>query len=462
MFKLKISVKVTLTPAVIDEWYVLFSLEKEELKNKLNLYLNKNKDDKAILKMPFAKKLVLTSAASTVGNGVTISPCEDFEHSQQTLFDDIKQLFKKQTISAHDAAIVKDGCIFGKAYELAYMSDDEVPVPKVAKIPATNAFVVYDDTVEQNSLYGVFFEEYKNANGQDKCRFFIYDNAHKWQYDNGTGGLVNCGEHHMGRVPLTEYLNNDEEQGDFEQVVPLMYDRTTIHDLNIKDMKTVAKNYLKGRNIDFAGRTEEEKKKSMQKAAELNLLEIDAEDPSDDITILSKNENYSSVDVFGKDIDSKIYDLSMIPDLSDDNFAGNQSGVALELKLKPFKELVKAKDVYIERLYRRRIKMYMTALLARESGVSAFDVSEIDIAVQRTWAENTLEIAQIVSTLAATGLFSDEYLISKLPDADYATEIKRQEEESKTKGERQTAVADPNNFSLESLTSLLRGGDGIQ
>lgn len=462
MFKIKIDKETKLTTALIDKWYALFASERDELKKKLNLYLNKNDEGKTILKMPFAKKLVLTSAASTVGNGVSIAPCDEMESGQQKLFDEITRLFKRQTVSAHDVAMVKDGCIYGKAFELAYMSDDDVPVPKVAKIPATNAFVVYDDTVEQNSLYGIFFDEYTDTDGQKKCRFYVYDNVCRWLYDNGGGGLINCGEHHLGRVPLTEYLNNDEEQGDFEQVVDLMFDRSIVHNLNVKDMKTIAKNYLKGRNVDFAGRTADEKKKSMQKAADMNLIELDAQDPADDMTILSKNENYSSVDVFGKDIDGKIYDLSMIPDLSDDNFAGNQSGVALELKLKPFKELVKAKDVYIERLYRRRIKMYMTALLARENCVAAFDVSDIEISVGRTWAENTLEIAQIVSTLAATGLFSDEYLISKLPDADYATEIKRQEEESKTKGERQTAVADPNNFSLESLTSLLRGGDGIQ
>ena len=45
--------------------------------------------------------------------------------------------------------------------------------------------------------------------------------------------------------------------------------------------------------------------------------------------MLSKNENYGMIDSFGKDVDSKIYDLTMIPDLSSETFAEMLQGLHL-------------------------------------------------------------------------------------------------------------------------------------
>jgi SPP1 family phage portal protein len=267
----------------------------------------------------------------------------------------------------------------------------------------------------------------------------------------------------MGRMPLTEIHNNEEEQGDFEQVIPLLKDRSTVHDLNIEDMTKIAKNYLQARNIAFAGKTADEKAKNRDEAAKLHLIEvrtgIDAtgqSDPNDGINMLSKPENYSSVDVFGKDIDSKIYDLTMIPDLSSEQFAGNQTGVALELKLMPFKKMVEAKDVFIQRMYRRRLKMYAYALNKR-GGFALFDAAECGISINRDWTTNLFELAQMISTLSTTGLFSDETLVKLMPDVDYETEKKRKEQEQKDK--QAAAMKNPNiNNAANGYMSQFFGG----
>jgi SPP1 family phage portal protein len=449
-----------LTPENLFNWYNLWRQDRDRLLNLKKLYLNKDESGNAILKMPFAKKLTLTSGSATYGEGITLSAPEDLSEGQQRTFEEIQSLFKRQTIGAHDLAVVKDGCTFGRAYELAYMSDDEKPLPKVTKISPEFAFVVFDDTVENNSLYGVYFEEYYKGS-QPRIKLYIYDSENKYTADfentqKGFAGTVSEGTpHNMGRMPLTEYLNNDEEQGDFEQVIDLMFDRTEVHNLNITDMREVAKNYLKARNVKIAGRTEDEKRESIKKAKKMNLIEFESDEDLDDITLISKVENYTSVDVFGRDIDSKIYDLSMIPNLSDDNFAGNQSGVALELKLKPFKDLVKAKDVYIEKLYRRRLKMYLSALMKKSGEYEPFDAADVTVTIHRNWTENVAELAATVSALHATGLFSDEYLINKMPDADYETEKERRETEGKTN------TPDANNASLENYAALFRGyGNG--
>lgn len=438
-------------------WIDIWQQDLPRIQRNINLYKN-NENGRAILALPFAKKISITSSSATVGDGITLSlDVENPTPQQEQTFEEVKRLFKKQTIDSHDRKVINKGCYSGKAYELVYMSDDEYPIPKVTAVEATNAFVVFDDTVERNSLFGVVLNEYtKDREQWYKC--YIYDDVYMYtadvyksdlrQVNKGNIDFENVIEHKIGRVPITEYHNNDELQADYEQVIGLMYDRTVIHDLNFSDAKKIAKNYLKARNISFVGDTLTEKEQTRDRMATTAILEFEALSPENDITIMSKNEDYSSINIFGEDMTSKIYDLSMVPDLSAEQFAGNQSGVALELKLLPFKQMVATKDEEIERLYRRRLKMYIHALLQKSSDYGIIDVGDISITINRNWSKNILEIAQTISTLSTTNLFSSEYLINLMPDAVAEDEILKKEKERES-------IADPMNASVEWLASAL-------
>ena len=79
--------------------------------------------------------------------------------NKKALYDKLLELYDNQQMITHDKKMVIDMCATSTAYELIYMSDDEVPVPKTAKILSENAFIVFDNTVEQNSIYAVWFEK---------------------------------------------------------------------------------------------------------------------------------------------------------------------------------------------------------------------------------------------------------------------------------------------------------------
>lgn len=453
-----------LTYANLNSWIQEWERDKARLQSLHEMYKNR-KDGKHVVKLPFAKKLVLISSAASVGEGVTLS-APDLTGTQKATFEEIKRLFEVQTIISQDRDVIKSACIFGRGYEQVYMSSDEAPIPKTAKQSALNAFVVFDNTVEHNSLYGVCFERYTDK-GIKRIAVSVYDAYNVYESDLAESDLASGGgkmleaslPHVFGRVPLTEFRNNEEEQGDFEQVVDLILDRSEIHDLNLKDFKAIAKNYLKARNIELAGTTDKEKNESQDKMASNQRIEVKTDngvtpDAADDISLLSKNENYLSITEFGGDVDDKIYDLSMIPNLSDEQFAGNQSGVALKLKLFAFKQLVSDKDVEIEKLYRRRIKMYMAALVAK-GGYEAFDISNVKIQINRNWAEVLTEIATIIAQLQPTGLFSDRFLINLMPEADYDEEKAQKETEDEEKRQAAANNPDPNNQSAEWLASQM-------
>ena len=394
--------------------------------------------------------------------------------------------------------MVSDGCTYGFAYELGFLSADEVPVPKVKALSPECTFVVFDDTVEENGLYGVYFIEHNGRNEQ-YTDVTLYDAVYRteirlpyivkqgqkrrpdnrrvdwWRYrelgwgeteHDSVAGVIGreivpaaegfiepSEEHHMGRMPITMYFNNRELQGDFEQVKPAIVDRNKINELAMEDAETIAGNYLTFTGgAQLAGDTEREKARTVRKIGHTKVLELDE---GEDVKILTKTETFSMISVFGKDLENKIYDMSMVCNFTSEEFAGNVTGVALRLKLFPFKRLVKNKDFYLEKLYRRRIKMYQHAL-SQTASLELIDVGSLDIEFHRTWEENILELAQTIAQLSATGLFSEKYLIEKMPDGEYEVEIRQREEEGTRRAEQAAADPDPNNASIGQYNALMR------
>lgn len=449
-------------------------------------YLNLRKDA-----LPYAKKIVTISSAATVGEGIEIKTDETLSDKQDRTLEEIRRLFSRQIISHEDLSVITQGAIYGIAYELGFMSNDEKPVPKCKWLDACNTFVVFDDTVEDNGLYGIYFNE-TTVRSQKVTEVYVYDETYKYtfklsghisasdkggffqsrrsdklpivyastEYDSlgllirqptDNNGLIDVEPHNMGRMPITVYFNNNDEQSDFEQVKPAIDARNKIHELAMEDAETIAGNYLVFIGNEIAGSTEEEKVRTVRKIGRTKVIEIGN---NEDVKILTKQETFSMVSVYGKDVENKIYDLSMVINFSSEEFSGNVTGVALRLKLFPFKRLVRNKDYFIEKLYRRRLKMYMNAL--KEFGYTEFDVSAVKIDIKRTWEENILELAQVISTLASTGLFSEKYLIEKMPDGEYEIEVAQKQKERANKTEEQTSAVGLDNTYIGDFATLMR------
>lgn len=487
---IRVTADTPLTLGNVKKWISEFKTKYlPKLTENKAFYLNSNKDV-----LPYAKKIVTISAAATIGEGIDLKLDEkSVDENQMQTFNEIIRLFEKQIISYEDLSIVTQGATYGVAYELGFMSNDEVPIPKCKWLDACHTFVVFDDTVEDNALYGIYFNEVAESDNVKRTEVYVYDNEYRYvievaggissptiinaidskpiayafaQYDSVDGlisvpddlkysGLKSVEKHNMGRMPITMYFNNNDEQGDFEQVKPAILARNKINELAMEDAETIAGNYLVFVGNEIAGNTEEEKVRTIKKIGRTKVMEIGE---GEDVKILTKQETFSMVSVYGKDVENKIYDLSMVINFSSEEFSGNITGVALRLKLFPFKRLVKNKDFYIEKLYRRRLKMYMHALNALNDA-SEFDVSEVHIDIKRTWEENILELAQVIGTLAPTGLFSDKYLIEKMPDGEYEVEISQKEQEGKNKTAEQAGAVGLDNTYLGDYAAILRQYD---
>ena len=172
--------------------------------------------------------------------------------------------------------------------------------------------------------------------------------------------------------------------------------------------------------------TEEEAREAMQILREEGLLEMPADAKGE---FLSNTLDENSVEVLRKALKEDIYTFSHVPNLTDENFAGNSSGVAMEYKLLGLEMITKTKEANYKRGLRQRIKIFADYLGMTQISI---DAKSIVPQFSRGLPKNLLEISQIISNL--DGKVRLRQLISLLPfveDPDAELEaLKEQKEEN--------------------------------
>jgi SPP1 family phage portal protein len=126
--------------------------------------------------------------------------------------------------------------------------------------------------------------------------------------------------------------------------------------------------------------------------------------------------------------------------MSDQNFAGNVSGVAMKYKLLALEQLAKVKQRFFTEGLRYRLECISNFL--RFKTTSSFDVEEIDISFRRSLPANELEQAQMVSML--NGIVPQEYLLSQIDfvsDPKKAMELIEEEKQAAEERTMQTQQA---------------------
>ena len=130
-------------------------------------------------------------------------------------------------------------------------------------------------------------------------------------------------------------------------------------------------------------------------------------------------------------IKNDIHRLSMVPDMSDDEFGSNLSGVAIKYKLMGFEQLAKMKERSIAKTLRSRLELYGN-FLSIKGVMSVVPVYEIDIVFARNLPVNELEVSEMISNL--TDIVSKETLLSQLSFvADPKEEVEAVKNEQKEK-----------------------------
>ena len=131
---------------------------------------------------------------------------------------------------------------------------------------------------------------------------------------------------------------------------------------------------------------------------------------------------------------SDIHKISGVPDMTDQSFAGNTSGVAMKYKLLGLEQITRVKQRFFTEGLKYRLMLFSNVARVQGADIS---IADIEIDFRRSLPSNVLEIAQTVSQLS--GLVPTKDLLAQLPfiaDADKAlSELEK--EKAKNIKERQ-------------------------
>lgn len=366
-----------------------------------------------------AKDIADTSTGYFMGNTISYSNSED------TDIDELLIAFDNAEVDESDHDNALDMAIYGVAYEYVYARENE-NILDIKSLEVENTFIVYDDSIEQQPLFGVYYFKRKENKADTETyqavimtKQFVYSIV----LDGKEKGVISekPTPHNMGDIPIIEYKNNKYSIGDFEQQIGLIdsYNSLTANRINDKEQFIDSILVLYGARL---GDDEEESIKAMESLAEHKLLELHPEARAE---YLSKTLNENEVETLRNAVKQDIYTFSHIPNLTDENFAGNSSGVAMEFKLLGLEMITKIKQRYYVKGLKKRIKLFANYLGLTQI---AIDANSIIPHFSRSLPKNLLEISQIVSNL--DGKVSQETLLSQIPFVeDPMSEIEKVNEE---------------------------------
>lgn len=126
---------------------------------------------------------------------------------------------------------------------------------------------------------------------------------------------------------------------------------------------------------------------------------------------LSKSLDESGVEILRKSIASDIHKFALVPDMSDQEFAGNVSGEAMKYKLLGLEQLTRKKEEQFRLALKDRLRLY-AAFLGMRNG-RALDIGCVTIAFTRSLPVNEFELSQTARNLK--GVIPDQNILAMLP-----------------------------------------------
>ena len=365
-----------------------------------------------------AKYITDTNVGYLLGNPVDYQIGKTDNGNVSYDIEPILNAYKKQTINDLDTELAKDISIFGYQYEYVYSNAEAEP--KSCEIDNDNAIIVYDDTVEHNKLFGLIYRPIYEGETFKYWDIIYIDDKEEIHYKSTTKALTKQGKskpHAFGKVPLICYKNNPELLGDFEPVISLIDAYNLLQSDRVNDKEQLVDAILCLYGMDFDDEQAELLKESRMLA---NI-------PSDGrVEYLVKTLQEGDVDILRQNIENDIHKISMVPNMSDQNFVGNASGVAIRYKLLAFEQNIKNKERYMEKGLMERFELYNN-FLVKMSKMEVVPIEEVDAVFKRNLPTNDYETSQMINNLA--DFVDKETLISQLSFIKDASEIVRLKEQ---------------------------------
>ena len=358
----------------------------------------------------YASYITDTLVGYFIGEPITYTANDD------VLLQDLNMILEYNDEADENAELAKNASIYGVAYEMLYLSEEDKMI-RFKSLNPKEVIPIFDKTVEQKLLAVMrYYEDYDYVEDNTYTIVEVIDATNVRRYKLNTGlSLLEEYPHYFSMVPVAIFKNNEEESGDFERVISLIdaYDKMQSDSLN--DFEYFVDAYLA-----LYGFTADSEDVAQMKENRVLLM-----DEGTSAEWLIKQVNDAYVENMKNRLDKDIHKFAKCPNMSDQEFASNASGIAIKFKLLGTENLVSIKERKFKRGLQQRFElMSMINNVLREG----FDWRGIDINFTRNIPSNDTEIANMVNTLK--DIVSEQTLLAQIPFVDdVQTELEKLKQE---------------------------------
>lgn len=383
-------------------------------------YLNKRRVDKGRVAEGRANNQVKSDWAGYIADMVTdytigIATKYGITHDRS---DDIVAVLENSNEDIVNFEIVDDMNIYGVGYEYHYL--DERGEFNFINVSPYNAFVVYDTRLKKTPIGAVYYETV-TVDGIDITKGEWFDTAFAHPFELGVGETIKEGEpyeHKINGVPIIEVKANKRGLSSYEKVISLLdaYNYTLSN--NTDDLQSTANAYL---HVEGANDVRQEDIDRINKTRVIGF--------NGKVEYITKNLPADVLETHKKSLKTDLLTIAKVPDLSDENFAGDLSGVAIKFKLWSLEQIRSGLVRYFTVLLNKRFQRIIECLTLKEIPLSEVTKS-IDITFTKNMPTNDYETVQMASLLY--GKISQRAFLAMLPDyivADVDKEIELEDNE---------------------------------
>ncbi len=383
-------------------------------------YLNKRRVDKGRVADGRANNQVKSDWAGYIADMVTdytigIATKYGITHDRT---NDILAVLENSNEDIVNFELIDDMNIYGVGYEYHYL--DERGEFNFINVSPYNAFVVYDTRLKKSPIGAVYYETV-TVDGIDITKGEWFDSALAHPFELGVGETVKEGEpyeHKINGVPIIEVKANKRGLSAYEKVISLLdaYNYTLSN--NTDDLQSTANAYL---HIQGAN---DIRKEDIDRINRDRVIGFDG-----NVGYVTKNLPADVLETHKKSLKTDLLTIAKVPDLSDENFAGDLSGVAIKFKLWSLEQIRSGLVRYFTVLLNKRFQRIIECLTLKEIPLSEVTKS-IDITFTKNMPTNDYETVQMASLLY--GKISQRAFLAMLPDyivADVDKEIELEDNE---------------------------------
>lgn len=323
--------------------------------------------------------------------------------------------------------LCKMASIYGVGCEIIYQNEEGKT--RFKRIDPPEVIPVFDTSIEGFLTFVIRFYDWEDADDVQYEDAYVYTNTEIIKYSKRKNEAeyseVDRKTHYFKEIPIILYMNNEAMESDFEPIFSIQDEYNKAQSDTANDLEYFTDAYLVMKGV---GEEDDKDEKSDKRNNRIIILP----DEKADAFFLAKNINDQATENYKNRLNDDTHKFSNTPDMTDEKFGGNLSGVAIKYKILPLEFLCIDKERKFRTALKKRRELITNILNVKKA--NGWDYREIREEFERNIPQNEKDDTETVVMIA--DYISRRTLLELLPQIENVDEeLKRLDEEKKEQKE---------------------------